>query len=86
MFVFLSEIDTNDIIETQYINGHMFNNTVQLLASDGSIMEGSFVFSETLIFMQKLGGYETKMFDIRAMIPLSCVDNESSIRTCIDES
>ena len=84
MNVFLSDVETGVIIETGYVSGDIFEGTVSLrITSSGEIMEGSFVFSEALLFTQKLGGYITKDFDIRAMIPKVCVSGGEPISECL---
>lgn len=81
MIVFLSEFDSETIIETQYVSGDIFENTVELMdMSTGDIINGTFNFGETLVFTQKLGGYNTKNFDIRAMIPHEC--KEYPVKEC----
>ena len=84
MNVFLSSVDTGVIIETRYVGGDIFEGTVELnILSSGETMEGSFVFTETLLFTQKLGGYNTRDFDIRAMIPVICTSGSEPIAECL---
>jgi len=84
MNIFLSEVENdNNIIETVFMSGNVFDNTVELFVpSTQEVMSGTFFFTDTLIFEQKLGGFASKSFDIRAMIPASC-ENEP-VKTCLE--
>ena len=85
MNVFLSEVgdSENTIIETIYVTGDELDGTIELVNSEnGESMSGSFQFSDVLIFEQKLGGYNTKSWDIRGILPNSCID--SPAKTCLE--
>jgi len=59
MNIFLSEVENdNNIIETVFMSGNVFDNTVELFVpSTQEVMSGTFFFTDTLIFEQKLGGF-----------------------------